>query len=209
VVRCNATLRCSRSRRDLGERRELDQGRALFSGRHITSKPGGCGGMFLYTRMMRTSISEQSRRGLRSKLILRDLDTAFAVLPAARGTTRGTGDQVEGLAYKAGCRCTGRLRRRIDDLRRCGQQRVRPGNELRSSAVPRRTTLKGAIMRSFKFCLPIAFLAVSMLQVPTAAHSGRSSMRRHRAVDQEVQTTAQQLATAKLSCCRLSKRCKP
>jgi type IV secretion system protein VirB5 len=53
-------------------------------------------------------------------------------------------------------------------------------------------------MRSFKFCLPIAFLAVSMLQVPTA-HAQWAVVDAPAIVQliQEVQTTAQQLATAK------------
>jgi type IV secretion system protein VirB5 len=53
-------------------------------------------------------------------------------------------------------------------------------------------------MRSLKFCLPIAFLAVSMLGVPTA-HAQWAVVDAPAIVQliQEVQTTAQQLATAK------------
>ena len=53
-------------------------------------------------------------------------------------------------------------------------------------------------MRGFKFCLPIAFLAVSMLQVPTArAQWAVVDAPAIVQLIQEVQTTAQQLATAK------------
>jgi type IV secretion system protein VirB5 len=53
-------------------------------------------------------------------------------------------------------------------------------------------------MRSLKLCLPIAFLAVSMLKVPTA-HAQWAVVDAPAIVQliQEVQTTAQQLATAK------------
>jgi type IV secretion system protein VirB5 len=53
-------------------------------------------------------------------------------------------------------------------------------------------------MRSLKFCLPIAFLAASMLGVP-AAHAQWAVVDAPAIVQliQEVQTTAQQLATAK------------
>jgi type IV secretion system protein VirB5 len=53
-------------------------------------------------------------------------------------------------------------------------------------------------MRSLKFFLPIAFLAVSMLEVPTA-HAQWAVVDAPAIVQliQEVQTTAQQLATAK------------
>jgi len=53
-------------------------------------------------------------------------------------------------------------------------------------------------MRSLKFCLPTAFLAVSMLEVPTA-HAQWAVVDAPAIVQliQEVQTTAQQLATAK------------
>jgi type IV secretion system protein VirB5 len=53
-------------------------------------------------------------------------------------------------------------------------------------------------MRSLKFCLPIAFLAASMLGVPTA-HAQWAVVDAPAIVQliQEVQTTAQQLATAK------------
>ena len=53
-------------------------------------------------------------------------------------------------------------------------------------------------MRSLKFCLPIAFLAVSTLEVPTA-HAQWAVVDAPAIVQliQEVQTTAQQLATAK------------
>ncbi|HMI73393.1 MAG TPA: type IV secretion system protein, partial [Steroidobacteraceae bacterium] len=53
-------------------------------------------------------------------------------------------------------------------------------------------------MRGLKFCLPIAFLAVSMLQVPTArAQWAVVDAPAIVQLIQEVQTTAQQLATAK------------
>jgi type IV secretion system protein VirB5 len=53
-------------------------------------------------------------------------------------------------------------------------------------------------MRSLEFCLPIAFLAASMLEVPTA-HAQWAVVDAPAIVQliQEVQTTAQQLATAK------------
>jgi type IV secretion system protein VirB5 len=53
-------------------------------------------------------------------------------------------------------------------------------------------------MRSLEFCLPIAFLAVSMLEAPTA-HAQWAVVDAPAIVQliQEVQTTAQQLATAK------------
>ena len=53
-------------------------------------------------------------------------------------------------------------------------------------------------MRNLKVCLPIAFLAVSMLEVPTA-HAQWAVVDAPAIVQliQEVQTTAQQLATAK------------
>jgi type IV secretion system protein VirB5 len=53
-------------------------------------------------------------------------------------------------------------------------------------------------MRSLKICLPIAFLAASMLEVP-AAHAQWAVIDAPAIVQliQEVQTTAQQLATAK------------
>src|ERR1700690_4009573 len=53
-------------------------------------------------------------------------------------------------------------------------------------------------MRNPKLCLPIAFLAVSMLEVPTA-HAQWAVVDAPAIVQliQEVQTTAQQLATAK------------
>ena len=53
-------------------------------------------------------------------------------------------------------------------------------------------------MRSLKFCLPIAFLAASMLEVPVA-HAQWAVVDAPAIVQliQEVQTTAQQLATAK------------
>jgi type IV secretion system protein VirB5 len=53
-------------------------------------------------------------------------------------------------------------------------------------------------MRSLKFCLPVAFLAVSMLQAPTArAQWAVVDAPAIVQLIQEVQTTAQQLATAK------------
>jgi type IV secretion system protein VirB5 len=53
-------------------------------------------------------------------------------------------------------------------------------------------------MRSLKFCLPVAFLAVSMLEVPTArAQWAVVDAPAIVQLIQEVQTTAQQLATAK------------
>jgi type IV secretion system protein VirB5 len=53
-------------------------------------------------------------------------------------------------------------------------------------------------MRSLKLCLPIAFLAVSMLEVPTAqAQWAVVDAPAIVQLIQEVQTTAQQLATAK------------
>jgi type IV secretion system protein VirB5 len=53
-------------------------------------------------------------------------------------------------------------------------------------------------MRSLKFCLPVAFLAVSMLEAPTArAQWAVVDAPAIVQLIQEVQTTAQQLATAK------------